>query len=300
MIDFKYRCVMTVAELQSFSKASEQLFVSQPYLSKAIASVEKELSIKIFDRSTNPITVTEAGRVYLRALKIMIHTEGKMMVKLKNLRDSSVSETISIGMGTSRSPYAAPIILNYMSKYYPDIDIRIVESDSNTELVKMVENGSIDMAFYTSPQLPNLVNAVHLGKEPFWLLLPATVSAKSLRDKNTLLKNDLQKLENYNFITLADETGLGQYIKVFFKKYSFTPKKISVVKNLDALQRIAAGGAGISIVPDLWKNKSRVLPVPHYFLIDDPPFSRDVYMIYSKKHSLTKIERIICGLAKVN
>ena len=60
--------ITTVRE-GSISKAAEKLYLSQPYLSQCIARTEKELGVKLFDRSHMPLKLTEAGKIYMRYLE---------------------------------------------------------------------------------------------------------------------------------------------------------------------------------------------------------------------------------------
>ena len=63
------RYVMTVAEEKSFSKAARKLFITQPSLSQVISKLETQLDAQLFDRSTNPLQITQAGRIFLKHAK---------------------------------------------------------------------------------------------------------------------------------------------------------------------------------------------------------------------------------------
>ncbi|MGL5314367.1 MAG: LysR family transcriptional regulator, partial [Peptostreptococcaceae bacterium] len=65
----KLNYIITISELQSISKAAAQLFISQPSLSNIVSNLEKELGIKLFNRTTNPISLTYAGERYIETAK---------------------------------------------------------------------------------------------------------------------------------------------------------------------------------------------------------------------------------------
>ena len=69
--------ITTVRE-GSISKAAEKLYLSQPYLSQCIARTEKELGVKLFDRSHMPLKLTEAGKIYMRYLESVGVLPGKL------------------------------------------------------------------------------------------------------------------------------------------------------------------------------------------------------------------------------
>lgn len=59
-----YQYVLTIAETKSFSRAAEKLFLAQPYLSKFISNLERNLGVRLFDRSKTPLVLTENGRIF--------------------------------------------------------------------------------------------------------------------------------------------------------------------------------------------------------------------------------------------
>ena len=70
---------------RSFSRASQKLFVSQPWLSSVVKKTEQEIGTPIFDRSTNPISLTEAGRYYLEQAKRITEIEDETRMYFSSL-----------------------------------------------------------------------------------------------------------------------------------------------------------------------------------------------------------------------
>ena len=77
--------ITTVRE-GSISKAAEKLYLSQPYLSQCIARTEKELGVKLFDRSHMPLKLTEAGKIYMRYLESVGVLTGQFEEQLGELK----------------------------------------------------------------------------------------------------------------------------------------------------------------------------------------------------------------------
>lgn len=65
----KLKYIITIAECRSISKAACELFISQPSLSSILSNMEKDLGVSLFDRSTNPISLTYAGEKYVETAK---------------------------------------------------------------------------------------------------------------------------------------------------------------------------------------------------------------------------------------
>ena len=71
MLEYK-EYIYSVYRNRSFSRAAEELHISQPWLSAAIKKAEQELQLKLFDRTTNPVSLTEAGRFYIEQIEQML------------------------------------------------------------------------------------------------------------------------------------------------------------------------------------------------------------------------------------
>ena len=91
--------ITTVRE-GSISKAAEKLYLSQPYLSQCIARTEKELGVKLFDRSHMPLKLTEAGKIYMRYLESVGVLTGQFEEQLGELKTGR-SRTLNVGMTLS-------------------------------------------------------------------------------------------------------------------------------------------------------------------------------------------------------
>ena len=74
---------------QSFSKAAEELYISQPALSATIKKVEEEIGLPIFDRSSNPIQLTNAGEYYIECIENIMKMEKEMRAHFKRLMDNN-------------------------------------------------------------------------------------------------------------------------------------------------------------------------------------------------------------------
>lgn len=92
MADYK-EYVHAVYQEKSFSNAAKKLFVSQPWLSATVKKVEQEIGFPIFNRSTNPISLTEEGRYYIRHIEQIMALEKEMAQHFKELRPYAYSFT---------------------------------------------------------------------------------------------------------------------------------------------------------------------------------------------------------------
>lgn len=114
----KYKYILAVAEYQSFSKAADALFISQPYLSKVVSTIERDLGVRLFDRNHMPLSVTAAGKCYIDYIKTVLHAEQQMYAGLTDISEHS-SGTISLGIGSTHCSYLMPDVFRRFQDLYP-------------------------------------------------------------------------------------------------------------------------------------------------------------------------------------
>lgn len=118
-----------VYELQSFSKAGEDLFLSQPTISTHVLSLEEELGVKLFDRIGRRVIPTQAGQVLHAGVQKMFRIIEETKADIHDLRNQ-VRGKVVVGGSTIPSNYLLPVVLSDFRKKYPEVcvDLRIGDS----------------------------------------------------------------------------------------------------------------------------------------------------------------------------
>lgn len=147
------KAFIAVAEKQSFSKAAETLFLTQPAVSKRISTLETELDTLLFDRIGRQPQLTEAGRALLPRAKAILLQLDDATRALTNLT-GEISGKLSIGtshhIGLHR---LAPVLREFTSRHSQvQLDIRFLDSEEGCQLV---ENGALELAIVTLPSAPS-------------------------------------------------------------------------------------------------------------------------------------------------
>jgi len=135
----KLEAFCQVYELQSFSKAGEVLFLSQPTISSHVANLEAELGVKLFDRLGRKVLPTQAGDVLYRSATAVFENLKEARASIEMLRDKVVGEVI-VGCSTIPSLYIVPRILSRFFKRYPQVSFTMHTGDS-AEVIKRVAAG---------------------------------------------------------------------------------------------------------------------------------------------------------------
>ncbi len=138
-----------VARLLSFTKAAETLHMTQPAVTFQVRQLEEYFNTRLFDRTHNRISLTEAGtRVYGYADKIF-ELYGQMENAVREMTGET-SGTLTIGASTTIAEYMLPPLLGDFKAEYPEVNIHLKVSNSEG-IVRMVENNTIDLGVIEAP-----------------------------------------------------------------------------------------------------------------------------------------------------
>ena len=137
--------VYEIYKEKSFSKAAQNLYISQPSLSARIKKIEQQIGAPIFDRSTTPLRMTEVGEAYISAAEKIFQIEQDMENYINDL-NTLKSGSITIGASNLFAAYILPPIITKFKKCFPDINIRLTEGNT-TQLEELLCNNTVDMVF---------------------------------------------------------------------------------------------------------------------------------------------------------
>ncbi|EMG38259.1 transcriptional regulator, LysR family [Desulfocurvibacter africanus PCS] len=130
-----------VYELGSFSKAGQDLFLSQPTISAHVSSLEEELGVQLFDRLGRMILPTLAGKVLFRYAKEAFLSLENAKAEIQLLQDK-ISGDLVIGGSTIPAHYILPRVLADFTKRYPDVHVDLRVGDT-VSVVDMVTRGDL-------------------------------------------------------------------------------------------------------------------------------------------------------------
>jgi len=163
---------IAVSEKNSFSKAAEQLFITQPAVSKRISALEKELNIRLFDRIGKSVQLTEAGKALLpSALRILAELEDSKRA-IGNLNEK-VDGKLSIATSHHIGLHRLPPVLRAFTRQFSDVDLDIRFMDSE-EACNCVLKGEVELAIATLPESnwPQLQSQI-IWRDPLDIVISA-------------------------------------------------------------------------------------------------------------------------------
>lgn len=244
-----------VAELQHFTKAANELYISQPSLSYAISELEKGLGVPLFDRDDKKVKLTHFGEIFLpyvtKALAAL--EEGEELLKYAT---NPKEKTVSIGHIQSLSSTLIPTLIEnfYQDPLNQNILFSFSQKD-NDNLVKNFQEKKFDFIF-TVEKVKNAISQPIAKQELSFVISKSHPLAK----KNKIYLKDVK---DENFILINPETNLRKVINKEFKNLNFTPKIYLEMSSCINILTYVEKNLGISIVPkvDILDSKKEVIPI---------------------------------------
>lgn len=143
MIDTRLKAFRSVATHLSFTKAAEELFVSQPSISKHVQELEKEYGVQLFNRIGNRIQLTQAGQLLFDHACKIVEAYQRLDYDMKKLTEQTEGE-LRLGASTTISQYVLPEMIAEFRRRYPRIRLTLLSSNSR-EIEEALATGRIDL-----------------------------------------------------------------------------------------------------------------------------------------------------------
>lgn len=155
MSDFRLKAFYSVARNLSFTKASQELFVSQPAVTRHIRELESLYQVRLFDRKGNSISLTEAGRVMMEHCERILAEYRRLEYDMHQLNHEYAGE-LRLGASTTISRYVLPPVLARFTERYPEIRVSLIDMNSR-HIEKALQENRIDVGMVEGVfRLPNL------------------------------------------------------------------------------------------------------------------------------------------------
>lgn len=238
-----YEIFYTVAKLGNISKAADELYISQPAVSKAIKKLEESLSVVLFHRNSRGVSLTSEGAVLYEQVKMALQAIYKGESEVKRMNQLGIGH-LRIGVSTTLCKFLLIPYLKKFIKKYPHIKITI-QCQSTFETVKLLENNKIDIGLIGRPD--------HLKELSFHPIMSIqdTFIATSTYYKNLKVRVGSEKPDIFkegNLMLLNEENITRRYVEHYLKQHQFEVKQVLEVSNMDLLIEFAKIGIGIACV----------------------------------------------------
>lgn len=236
-----FRLILNIAETKNLTRAAEKTFISTPAASNRIKNLEHHLDLKILDRSTQGVELTEIGQIYLKYAKSIFHEIECLKGELAQFNDKIQGRLSVVANTTAITEYIPASLSEYLISH-PNVDVNLKEMLSE-DIIQTIADKRADIGIISGNiDTKNLQTIPLISSE---LILIAPKDHPILEQSNVTLKNAIQ----YSFVALHE----GSAIQIFLHKLSQQlNQKINIrvqVSSYDSICQMVAAGAGIGIIP---------------------------------------------------
>jgi DNA-binding transcriptional LysR family regulator len=243
MADRRLQVFHTVAKVMSFTKAAETLHMTQPAVTFQVKQLEDFFNTRLFDRTHNKITLTDAGKVVYDYSDQILELYEKMNSDVREMT-GEVTGTLVIGASTTIAEYMLPSLLGAFKKQYDDVNIRLQVGNTDA-IVSMVENNMIDLGLVEAPVHNKNLEVDVCRIDEMQLICPKT---HPLAKRNKVTVEDFRK---YGYITREEGSGSRTVIDSYIREQGLTYSDLKVVMELgspEAIKMAVESDVGIAIV----------------------------------------------------
>lgn len=263
------RYFVKLAEVQHYTKAAEQLCISQPSLSHAIRQLEAELGVRLFEKTGRNTELTRFGEEFLAYSRRALSTLDDGVSSLK--RSARGEGMIRLGflraLGTGYIPRLAACFL----EENPDREIRFsFHSDRTQALLDGLFHQSYDLVFCSEPPADAPFTAVPVERGDLVLIVPKT---HPLSEKHSV---DLRETLPYPMVYFSEDPGIRSLIDSLYESIGAKPKIACETEEDQVIAGLVANGFGIAIVPYMDLLEKLDLSV---IRISNPPYRREFFMV---------------------
>jgi LysR family hydrogen peroxide-inducible transcriptional activator len=285
------RFVVSVAQEKNFRRAAAKSFVSQPALSLAIKKIENELGVLIFERNRMGISLTTVGEKIVNQAQIVLEEVDKIKAISAAERNTQQVE-VKIGLIYSIAPYLLPSIIPLVKNSSPEIILE-AEEDITTNLIKKLEEGSIDAAIIALPFVVPGIETQPLYDEPFKVLIPTK------HPWNNKQKINAKELKNEKILLLDNTHCFSMQVREACPGIS-DKAEVQAGTSLETIRNMVASNLGISILPQSATANNYSNDLINILPFESPIPFRRVAMAFrrgsSKQSSLVKIVKSITSV----
>lgn len=232
-----------VARLEHFTRAAEQLSLSQPALSRAITRLEAELGVPLFERHGRRMRLTRYGRAFLAHVERAIQA---VETGRRELADMAGPErgVVALAFLKTLGARVLPGALGAFRERYPEVRFQLSQSHSSA-LLDMLTSGEVDLCLFSLPEeRPGMLWQPVLTEEIYVVVAPN----HRLAGRETVRLADLAEEP---MILLKPGYGMRRIIDGLFRQVGITPRIAFEGEDAATIAGLASAGLGVGFIPAL-------------------------------------------------
>ncbi|MBI4204562.1 MAG: LysR family transcriptional regulator [Betaproteobacteria bacterium] len=254
MADRRLQVFYTVAKQLSFTKAAEQLFMTQPAVTFQVKQLEEHFNTRLFERSHGRIALTPAGKLVMEYAEKILGMSDEMEKRVAEL-SGSMGGPLLLGASTTIAEFILPQILGEFKARYPQVQAHMTVGNSET-IENRVADHSLDLGLIESPShLPSVSIEVVCEDELVLICAPSHKLAK-------LKSVAPRQIMGEQYVSREVGSGTRDFTDQYLREGKVSPEDLNIVMELgspEAIKGVVETGLGVSIMSRARVAKERKL-----------------------------------------
>lgn len=291
-MDFKQiEAFINVAKYKSFSKAAASSFLSQPAISSHISSLEKDLKIQLFDRTSKEVALTPAGESFLNYAIDILNTRDKAISTLSSFNDI-VEGNLYLSASTTPCNTLVPGLLKHFHASYPNVHFNVTEISSGQIIENIIKFDS-ELGIVGNMVNDEKIESFKLVEDELVVISPASFNLPEELSLKDLLKHDFIMREKNSATRKTFEDMLHS------KEVNISNLKVPYeVNSLDTMLQFVKAGLGVSVVSSQVCSDYVSCGILRESRIKNLPMTRNIYLVVSSKRTLTPTAKAFFSMCR--
>ena len=294
--------VYEVYKERSFTKAAQNLYISQPSLSARIKKIEEIIGEPLFDRSTTPLQLTEVGKVYIEAAEEITQIEQRVENYINDLAGLKTGN-LAVGASTLFAAYVVPSLITQFNQKFPDVHIQLIEGNT-AELEEMLGSNALDFVIDNYHYDSILYNKELYCEENILLAVPKhfavneelgmyQLSYKNIKNKNYLNQKypavPLGRFADLPFIMLTQGNDTRTRGDRLCRNVGFKPNIVLEFNQQSTAYMASSTQLGATFISDILVSQLPAFENLVYYKLDGEKAKRKVFFYYKTHKYKTRV-----------
>ena len=294
--------VYEVYKERSFTKAAQNLYISQPSLSARIKKIEEIIGEPLFDRSTTPLQLTEVGKVYIEAAEEITQIEQRVENYINDLAGLKTGN-LAVGASTLFAAYVVPSLITQFNQKFPDVHIQLIEGNT-AELEEMLGSNALDFVIDNYHYDSILYNKELYCEETILLAVPKhfavneelgmyQLSYKNIKNKNYLNQKypavPLGRFADLPFIMLTQGNDTRTRGDRLCRNVGFKPNIVLEFNQQSTAYMASSTQLGATFISDILVSQLPAFENLVYYKLDGEEAKRKVFFYYKTHKYKTRV-----------
>ena len=294
--------VYEVYKERSFTKAAQNLYISQPSLSARIKKIEEIIGEPLFDRSTTPLQLTEVGKVYIEAAEEITQIEQRVENYINDLAGLKTGN-LAVGASTLFAAYVVPSLITQFNQKFPDVHIQLIEGNT-AELEEMLGSNALDFVIDNYHYDSIIYNKELYCEENILLAVPKhfavneelgmyQLSYKNIKNKNYLNQKypavPLGRFADLPFIMLTQGNDTRTRGDRLCRNVGFKPNIVLEFNQQSTAYMASSTQLGATFISDILVSQLPAFENLVYYKLDGEEAKRKVFFYYKTHKYKTRV-----------